>query len=54
MTEEQKKLLEKALALYHFTIEQRREDKYDVCEANDFYKMVCALENLTGLRFDYT
>ena len=53
MTEEQIKLLEKALALYQFTIEQRREDNYDVYESNDFYGMVSALENMTGLKLDY-
>ena len=53
MTEEQVKLLEKALTLYQFTIEQRRTDNYDVYESNEFYDMVCALENITGLELNY-
>ena len=53
MTEEQTKLLEKALALYQFTIEQRREDNYDVYETNEFYSMVSALESMAGLKLDY-
>ena len=53
MTEEQIKLLEKALTLYQSTIEQRRSDNYDVFESNEFYDMVCALESMTGLKLDY-
>ena len=53
MTEEQIKLLNKALNLYSFTIEQRKEDRYDVSEGNEFYEMILALESITGLKIIY-
>ena len=51
MTNEQIELLEKALSLYWFTIEQRR-DGYDP-ERNEFYEMVKKLSELTGHNLDY-
>ena len=51
MSNEQVELLEKALSLYWFTIEQRR-DRYDP-ERTEFYEMVKKLSELTGLDLDY-
>ena len=51
MSNEQVELLEKALSLYWFTIEQRR-DEYDP-ERAKFYEMVNKLSELTGLDLDY-
>ena len=49
MTEEQIELLKKALELYDFIIEQRREDRYDNEEANAFYWMREKLSELIGI-----
>ena len=49
MSEEQIELLKKALELYAFTIEQRREDNYDVYESNEFYEMRERLSELIGV-----
>lgn len=51
MSNEQVELLEKALSLYSFTIEQRRNG-YDT-ERAEFYEMVKKLSELTGLDLDY-
>lgn len=53
LTEEQKKLLEKALALYSFTIEQRRNDNYDNDESNQFFEMVERLSEIVGCDLEY-
>ena len=48
MDEEQISMLKKALALYSFTIDQRRESSYDP-EASAFYRMVDALSEKVGV-----
>jgi len=52
MTEEQLRLLKKALDLYHFVIDQRRCDNYDNDESNAFYYMKQALSELIGTDID--
>ena len=52
MSNEQVELLEKALSLYSFTIEQRRNG-YDTNERAEFFEMVRKLSELTGLDLDY-
>lgn len=53
MTEEQINLLQKALSLYNFTIDQRRENNYDVYEANEFFDMVEELSRVIDHELDY-
>ena len=48
MTEEEIKLLKKALELYKFVIEQRRTDSYDNEEMNEFYYMQESLSKAIG------
>ena len=49
MDEKQIELLRKALELYAFTIEQRREDNGDVYEVNEFFYMREALSKIIGV-----
>ena len=49
MNEEQIELLKKALKLYAFTIQQRREDNYDVWKMNDFFYMRQKLSEIIGI-----
>ena len=49
MDEEQIELLKKALELYSFTIQQRREDNYDVWEMNEFFYMRKKLSEIIGI-----
>ena len=51
MPQEQIAVLKKALELYAFTIEQRREGNWDVFELNDFYEMTQSLSELLGVDF---
>lgn len=53
MSEEQISLLEKALSLYAFTIEQRKYSNSDVYESNEFYLMVEELSKQIGHDLDY-
>lgn len=53
MTPEQIELLEKALALYNFSIEQRRESNYDVEEINEFSDMVEELRKVIQCELNY-
>lgn len=48
MNAEQIVLLKKALELYEFVLEQRRESRYDVLEINEFYEMKVRLSELIG------
>lgn len=53
MTERQIELLKKALELYEFTINQRRQDsKSDVEEANEFFHMTEALSEILGFELN--
>ena len=49
MTEQDVDLLKKALELYSFTIEQRREDRYDVFEVNEFFTVKSKLSKIIGV-----
>ena len=53
MSEEQIALLEKALSLYAFTIEQRKDSNSDVYESNEIYFMVEELSRQIGHDLDY-
>ena len=52
MTDRQIELLKKALDLYEFTIEQRREGNSDTGELNEFFYMREALAELLGVSLD--
>ena len=49
MEEKDIELLKKALELYRFTIEQRRTDRYDNEEDNEFYEMKSRLSEIIGV-----
>ena len=49
MEERDIELLRKALELYAFTIEQRREYRYDNGEDNEFYDMRTKLSEIIGV-----
>lgn len=49
MNERDIELLKNALELYSFTIEQRRENRYDNEESSDFYYMRKRLSEIIGV-----
>ena len=49
MSDRQIDLLRKALELYAFIIEQRRESPSDTGESNEFFEMKEALSALVGI-----
>lgn len=50
---EQERLLEKALALYYYSIRQHNKDRHDNEETNEFAKMVDRLEDILGTKLYY-
>lgn len=49
LTEDQVKLLKRALDIYAYFIDQHRNDQFDVTDSNEFYWMRDKLSHIIGV-----